>query len=99
MYETAGLDAKAIVAAGLVRAGARKRSRRGNRLIPAGRGARRYFLVSHGYAATRSEAQAAIRAGQVHADGRKIIKPRRTIARRNEHQVQAPRILMFRAAA
>lgn len=33
------------------------------------------FLVEHGYAASRSEAQAAIRAGNVHADGRLIAKP------------------------
>ena len=32
------------------------------------------FLVSHGMAASRAEAQAAIRAGQVEADGRKVFK-------------------------
>lgn len=33
------------------------------------------FLVEHGYAASRSEAQAAIRAGTVQADGRLVTKP------------------------
>jgi 23S rRNA (cytidine1920-2'-O)/16S rRNA (cytidine1409-2'-O)-methyltransferase len=33
------------------------------------------FLVEHGYAATRSEAQAAIRAGHVEADGQPVTKP------------------------
>jgi 23S rRNA (cytidine1920-2'-O)/16S rRNA (cytidine1409-2'-O)-methyltransferase len=33
------------------------------------------FLVSHGFAASRAEAQAAIKAGQVEADGQKITKP------------------------
>jgi len=32
------------------------------------------FLVNHGFAASRSEAQAAIRAGQVQADGQQITK-------------------------
>ena len=32
------------------------------------------FLVSHGYAASRAEAQAAIRAGHVEADGRTVTK-------------------------
>ncbi|HXJ01441.1 MAG TPA: TlyA family RNA methyltransferase [Micropepsaceae bacterium] len=32
------------------------------------------FLVSHGFAATRAEAQAAIRAGNVQADGQRITK-------------------------
>ena len=33
------------------------------------------FLVSHGFAASRAEAQAAIKAGLVEADGQKIAKP------------------------
>jgi len=33
------------------------------------------FLVSHGFAASRAEAQAAIQAGRVEADGQKITKP------------------------
>jgi 23S rRNA (cytidine1920-2'-O)/16S rRNA (cytidine1409-2'-O)-methyltransferase len=33
------------------------------------------FLVSHGFAATRAEAQAAIRAGRVEADGEAVTKP------------------------
>lgn len=33
------------------------------------------FLVEHGYAATRSEARGAIRAGRVSADGRAVTKP------------------------
>jgi len=33
------------------------------------------FLVSHGFAASRAEAQAAIRAGRVEADGEKLTKP------------------------
>src|SRR5258705_13804337 len=33
------------------------------------------FLVSHGFAASRAEAQAAIEAGRVEADGLKITKP------------------------
>ena len=33
------------------------------------------FLVSHGFAASRAEAQAAIRSGNVEADGRRITKP------------------------
>jgi 23S rRNA (cytidine1920-2'-O)/16S rRNA (cytidine1409-2'-O)-methyltransferase len=33
------------------------------------------FLVSHGFAATRAEAQAAIRAGNVEADGEAVTKP------------------------
>jgi len=33
------------------------------------------FLVDHGYAASRAEAQAAIRAGRVAADGKPIAKP------------------------
>ncbi len=33
------------------------------------------FLVSHGFAASRAEAQAAIRAGNVEADGHKVTKP------------------------
>jgi 23S rRNA (cytidine1920-2'-O)/16S rRNA (cytidine1409-2'-O)-methyltransferase len=33
------------------------------------------FLVSHGFAASRSEAQAAIRAGYVKADGEQVTKP------------------------
>src|SRR5262245_6312689 len=32
------------------------------------------FLVSHGFAATRSEAQAAIRAGHVTANGEQVMK-------------------------
>jgi 23S rRNA (cytidine1920-2'-O)/16S rRNA (cytidine1409-2'-O)-methyltransferase len=37
------------------------------------------FLVSHGYAKTRAEAQAAIRAGKVHANGGRINKPSQTL--------------------
>ena len=33
------------------------------------------FLVSHGFAASRAEAQAAIRAGNVEADGQSVTKP------------------------
>ncbi|HYK79349.1 MAG TPA: TlyA family RNA methyltransferase [Micropepsaceae bacterium] len=33
------------------------------------------FLVSHGFAASRADAQAAIQAGRVEADGQKITKP------------------------
>jgi hypothetical protein len=33
------------------------------------------FLVRHGYAASRAEAQAAIAAGKVQADGKRILKP------------------------
>jgi 23S rRNA (cytidine1920-2'-O)/16S rRNA (cytidine1409-2'-O)-methyltransferase len=33
------------------------------------------FLVTHGYAARRAEAQAAIRAGSVRADGKAVLKP------------------------
>src|SRR5712691_5313532 len=33
------------------------------------------FLVSHGFAASRAEAQAAIQAGRVEADGQKVTKP------------------------
>ena len=38
------------------------------------------FLVEHGYAESRSEAQAAIRAGKVSAEGKPILKPSQTIA-------------------
>jgi 23S rRNA (cytidine1920-2'-O)/16S rRNA (cytidine1409-2'-O)-methyltransferase len=38
------------------------------------------FLVEHGYAASRAEAQAAIRAGNVHADGKAVLKPSQTVA-------------------
>jgi 23S rRNA (cytidine1920-2'-O)/16S rRNA (cytidine1409-2'-O)-methyltransferase len=38
------------------------------------------FLVEHGYAESRSEAQAAIRAGKVSADRKPILKPSQTIA-------------------
>ena len=38
------------------------------------------FLVEHGHAASRAEAQAAIRAGRVAADGKPILKPSQTIA-------------------
>jgi 23S rRNA (cytidine1920-2'-O)/16S rRNA (cytidine1409-2'-O)-methyltransferase len=37
------------------------------------------FLVEHGYAASRSEAQAAIRAGRVRADGHIVEKPSQTL--------------------
>ncbi|MDE2183071.1 MAG: TlyA family RNA methyltransferase [Alphaproteobacteria bacterium] len=37
------------------------------------------FLVEHGYAASRAEAQAAIRAGCVAADGRTVLKPSQPI--------------------
>jgi 23S rRNA (cytidine1920-2'-O)/16S rRNA (cytidine1409-2'-O)-methyltransferase len=37
------------------------------------------FLVEHGYASTRSEAQAAIEAGSVSADGRVVAKPSQTL--------------------
>jgi 23S rRNA (cytidine1920-2'-O)/16S rRNA (cytidine1409-2'-O)-methyltransferase len=37
------------------------------------------FLVSHGYAETRAEAQAAIRAGKVRANGNKVDKPSQTL--------------------
>lgn len=49
------------------------------------------FLVEHGYAASRAEAQAAIRAGNVRADGRIVEKPSQglgegaTIEYRREH--------------
>ena len=33
------------------------------------------FLVAHGFAASRAEAQAAIQAGRVRADGKNIVKP------------------------
>ena len=52
------------------RAWPRHRSRRGDRLITARRGTRAdIFLVTHGFASSRAEAQAAIRAGLVQADG------------------------------
>jgi 23S rRNA (cytidine1920-2'-O)/16S rRNA (cytidine1409-2'-O)-methyltransferase len=38
------------------------------------------FLVQHGYAASRAEAQAAIAAGRVLADGQAILKPSQPIA-------------------
>jgi 23S rRNA (cytidine1920-2'-O)/16S rRNA (cytidine1409-2'-O)-methyltransferase len=38
------------------------------------------FLVEHGYASTRAEAQAAIRAGNVRADGRIVAKPSQNLA-------------------
>jgi 23S rRNA (cytidine1920-2'-O)/16S rRNA (cytidine1409-2'-O)-methyltransferase len=38
------------------------------------------FLVQHGFAETRAEAQAAIRAGLVNADGRLVTKPSQAIA-------------------
>jgi 23S rRNA (cytidine1920-2'-O)/16S rRNA (cytidine1409-2'-O)-methyltransferase len=38
------------------------------------------FLVEHGYAASRAEAQAAIRAGNVRADGKPVLKPSQTVA-------------------
>jgi 23S rRNA (cytidine1920-2'-O)/16S rRNA (cytidine1409-2'-O)-methyltransferase len=38
------------------------------------------FLVQHGFAASRAEAQAAIAAGNVHADGQTILKPSQPIA-------------------
>ena len=37
------------------------------------------YLVEHGFAASRSEAQAAIRAGSVAANGQRIIKPSQTV--------------------
>jgi len=39
------------------------------------------FLVSHGFAASRAEAQAAIEAGRVEADGLKITKPAQNCVR------------------
>jgi 23S rRNA (cytidine1920-2'-O)/16S rRNA (cytidine1409-2'-O)-methyltransferase len=41
------------------------------------------FLVTHGYAASRAEAQAAIKAGRVAADGKPVTKPSQTL---HEHQ-------------
>jgi 23S rRNA (cytidine1920-2'-O)/16S rRNA (cytidine1409-2'-O)-methyltransferase len=38
------------------------------------------FLVEHGFAASRAEAQAAIRAGKVSVDGKAILKPSQAIA-------------------
>jgi 23S rRNA (cytidine1920-2'-O)/16S rRNA (cytidine1409-2'-O)-methyltransferase len=38
------------------------------------------FLVEQGYAASRAEAQAAIRAGNVRADGKPVLKPSQTVA-------------------
>jgi len=38
------------------------------------------FLVEQGYAASRAEAQGAIRAGKVLADGKPILKPSQTVA-------------------
>jgi len=38
------------------------------------------FLVEHGFAASRSEAQAAIRAGTVSANGQRVLKPSQTLA-------------------
>jgi 23S rRNA (cytidine1920-2'-O)/16S rRNA (cytidine1409-2'-O)-methyltransferase len=40
------------------------------------------FLVSHGFAASRAEAQAAIRAGHVEADGKKILKAAQKLSER-----------------
>lgn len=37
------------------------------------------FLVDHGFAASRSEAQAAIRAGTVSANGQRVLKPSQTL--------------------
>ncbi len=38
------------------------------------------FLVAHGYAASRAEAQAAIKAGNVRADRRIVAKPSQTLS-------------------
>lgn len=38
------------------------------------------FLVQHGYAKSRSEAQATIKAGQVSADGRPVLKPSQALS-------------------
>jgi 23S rRNA (cytidine1920-2'-O)/16S rRNA (cytidine1409-2'-O)-methyltransferase len=38
------------------------------------------FLVEKGYASSRAEAQAAIRAGHVRADGKPVLKPSQTVA-------------------
>ena len=64
MYEAAGLDAKAIVNGRARGAGPRSRCRRRARVTKPGARLRAdVFLVEHGYAASRAEAQAAIAAG------------------------------------
>lgn len=46
------------------------------------------YLVAHGYAETRSEAQAAIRAGGVHANGHRVCKPSQLITSGAEIQFE-----------
>ena len=57
------------------------------------------FLVSHGFAASRAEAQAAIKAGRVTADGRTVGKAAQRLNGTMTIPVWKRRILMFRAAA
>jgi 23S rRNA (cytidine1920-2'-O)/16S rRNA (cytidine1409-2'-O)-methyltransferase len=48
------------------------------------------FLVSHGFAASRSEAQASIRAGHVEADGQKVTKAAQKLSGSMDIRYQPP---------
>ena len=56
------------------------------------------FLVEKGYASSRAEAQAAIRAGHVRADGKPVVKALADRSPRMPPSTMRKRILMFRAA-
>ena len=83
MYAHAGLDADGIVKVGALRARPQQRSSRRHGPVRVTRGAMRadVFLVEQGYAKSRSEAQAAIKAGLVRVAGALLSKPSQTIAR------------------
>jgi 23S rRNA (cytidine1920-2'-O)/16S rRNA (cytidine1409-2'-O)-methyltransferase len=56
------------------------------------------FLVEHDYAASRAEAQAAIRAGNVSADGKPVLKPSQTIAENATVEYRKPHPYVSRGA-
>lgn len=56
------------------------------------------FLVEHGYAASRAEAQAAIRAGKVRADGAPVSKPSQMIAENASIAYEKPHPYVSRGA-
>ena len=56
------------------------------------------FLVEHGYAASRTESQAAIRAGKVRAGGKPVSKPSQAIAERAPIEYEKPHPYVSRGA-
>ncbi|MDE1986486.1 MAG: TlyA family RNA methyltransferase [Alphaproteobacteria bacterium] len=56
------------------------------------------FLVEHGYAASRAEAQAAIRAGRVAVDGKPVLKPSQIVAKSATIAYEKPHPYVSRGA-